>query len=144
MVTTRSVRPGQRQPQYPNNLPPQIPDLFPPVEHAEGGDENQPHNSAHNSTPTSNHKNAVTAQLVAMQQQFGVFQLVLAQLLAQNNPGDPLINLLNPAQQPPVPPQEPPPVPHNDHQHALALSESQVSPILPQLNNFYLMMSHDV
>ncbi|GKV35459.1 hypothetical protein SLEP1_g43722 [Rubroshorea leprosula] len=55
-----------------------------------------------------------------MQQQFGVFQLVLAQLLARNNPGDPLINLLNPAPQPPAPPQNPEPV-----QHAPAISESQ-------------------
>ncbi|GKV21693.1 hypothetical protein SLEP1_g31647 [Rubroshorea leprosula] len=45
----------------------------------------------------------VTAQLNAMQQQFGVFQLVLAQLLARDNPADPLIHLLNPA--PPVAPQ---------------------------------------
>ncbi|GKU89581.1 hypothetical protein SLEP1_g3705 [Rubroshorea leprosula] len=55
-----------------------------------------------------------------MQQQFGVFQLVLAQLLARNNPGDPLINLLNPAQQPPAPQQNPQLV-----QHAPAISESQ-------------------
>ncbi|GKU88722.1 hypothetical protein SLEP1_g2951 [Rubroshorea leprosula] len=55
-----------------------------------------------------------------MQQQFGVFQLVLAQLLARNNPGDPLINLLNPAPQPPAPPQNPEPV-----QHAPVVSESQ-------------------
>ncbi|GKV50784.1 hypothetical protein SLEP1_g57479 [Rubroshorea leprosula] len=61
MVNTRSVRTGsQAQPlghdqaQYPNNLPPQIPNLFLPVEHAEGGDENQPHNATHNSTPTPN------------------------------------------------------------------------------------------
>ncbi|GLU17503.1 hypothetical protein SLE2022_338670 [Rubroshorea leprosula] len=55
-----------------------------------------------------------------MQQQFGVFQLVLAQLLARDNPGDPLINLLNPAQQPPAPQQNPQPV-----QPAPAISESQ-------------------
>ncbi|GKV14890.1 hypothetical protein SLEP1_g25693 [Rubroshorea leprosula] len=55
-----------------------------------------------------------------MQQQFGVFQLVLAQLLAWNNLGDPLINLLNPTQQPLVQQQDPQPV-----QHAPALSESQ-------------------
>ncbi|GLU06909.1 hypothetical protein SLE2022_238940 [Rubroshorea leprosula] len=55
-----------------------------------------------------------------MQQQFGVFQLVLAQLLARNNPGDPLINLLNPAPQPLAPQQNPEPV-----QHAPAISESQ-------------------
>ncbi|GKU85393.1 hypothetical protein SLEP1_g72 [Rubroshorea leprosula] len=36
-----------------------------------------------------------------MQQQFGVFQLVLAQLLARDNPGDPLITLLNPTNQAP-------------------------------------------
>ncbi|GKV17197.1 hypothetical protein SLEP1_g27733 [Rubroshorea leprosula] len=42
-----------------------------------------------------------------MQQQFGVFQLVLAQLLTRNNPGDPLINLLSPTQQPSVQQQDP-------------------------------------
>ncbi|GKV40196.1 hypothetical protein SLEP1_g47864 [Rubroshorea leprosula] len=46
--------------------------------------------------------------------------LVLAQLLARNNPGDPLINLLNPVQQPPAPQQNPQPV-----QPAPAISESQ-------------------
>ncbi|GKV46416.1 hypothetical protein SLEP1_g53403 [Rubroshorea leprosula] len=55
-----------------------------------------------------------------MQQQFGVFQLVLAQLLARNNLGDPLINLLNSTQQPLVQQQEPQPV-----QHASALNEPQ-------------------
>ncbi|GKV44764.1 hypothetical protein SLEP1_g51920 [Rubroshorea leprosula] len=93
MVNTRSVRAGNPsqpfgQGQLPNNLPPQlppqIPNMFPPVDHAEGGDENQPHNSAHNSASTTN-QNVVAAQLAAMQQQFGVFQLVLAQLLARNN-----------------------------------------------------------
>ncbi|GKV29298.1 hypothetical protein SLEP1_g38237 [Rubroshorea leprosula] len=117
MVHTRSVRAGnsslphgQGQPpnnlpplippqiptQLPPQLPPQVPIMFPPVDHAEGGDENQPH------------------------QQFGVFQLVLAQLLARNNPDDPLINLLNPAQQPLAPQQNPQPV-----QPAPAVSESQ-------------------
>ncbi|GKV12031.1 hypothetical protein SLEP1_g23237 [Rubroshorea leprosula] len=104
MVNTQSVQAGNPsqpfgQGQLPNNLPPQlpplIPNMFPPVDHAEGGDENQPHNSA----STAN-QDVVTTQLAAMQQQFGVFQLVLAQLLARNNPGDPLINLLNPAPQP--------------------------------------------
>ncbi|GKV46623.1 hypothetical protein SLEP1_g53597 [Rubroshorea leprosula] len=111
MVNTQSVRAGNpsqplRQGQVPNNLPPhlppQIPNMFPPVDHAEGGDENQPHNLAHNSASTNN-QDVVTTQLAAMQQQFGVFQLVLAQLLARNNPGDPLINLLNPAPQSPAP-----------------------------------------
>ncbi|GKV51226.1 hypothetical protein SLEP1_g57895 [Rubroshorea leprosula] len=136
MVHTRSVRAGNSslphgQGQPPNNLPPpippqilpqlppQVPTIFPPVDHAEGGDENQPHTSAHNSTSIAN-QDVVTAQLAAMQQQFGVFQLVLAQLLARNNPGDPLINLLNPAQQPPAPQQNPQPV-----QPAPAISESQ-------------------
>ncbi|GKU99754.1 hypothetical protein SLEP1_g12552 [Rubroshorea leprosula] len=60
-------------------------------------------------------------ELAAMQQQFGVFQQVLAQLLTRNNPGDPLINLLNPTPpQPPAPPQNPEPV-----QHAPTVSESQ-------------------
>ncbi|GKV11515.1 hypothetical protein SLEP1_g22768 [Rubroshorea leprosula] len=115
---------GQGQSQPPNNLPlhlpPSIPNLFPHVDRAEGGDENQPHNLAHNSTSTTN-QDVVTTQLAAMQQQFGVFQLVLAQLLARNNLGNPLINLLNPTQQPPVQQQDPQPV-----QHAPALSESQV------------------
>ncbi|GKV44466.1 hypothetical protein SLEP1_g51650 [Rubroshorea leprosula] len=136
MVHTRSVRAGNSSlplgqgqppnnlpppipPQIPPQLPPQVPIMFPPVDHAEGGDENQPHVSAHNSTSTANH-DVVTAQLAAMQQQFGVFQLVLAQLLARNNPGDPLINLLNPAQQPPAPQQNPQPA-----QPAPAISESQ-------------------
>ncbi|GKU93117.1 hypothetical protein SLEP1_g6745 [Rubroshorea leprosula] len=91
MVHTRSVRAGNSslphgQGQPPNNLPPlippqiqpqlppQVPTIFPPVDHAEGGDENQPHTSAHNSTSTAN-QNVVTTQLAAMQQQFGVFQL---------------------------------------------------------------------
>ncbi|GKU88843.1 hypothetical protein SLEP1_g3060 [Rubroshorea leprosula] len=52
----------------------------------------------HNSAPIPNQGDAVAAQLTAMQQQFGVFQLVVAQLLTRNNPGDPLINLLNPTQ----------------------------------------------
>ncbi|GKV05831.1 hypothetical protein SLEP1_g17795 [Rubroshorea leprosula] len=122
MVNTRLVRAGNSslplgQGQLPNNLPPQlppqlpphIPNIFPLVDHAEGGDENQPHTSAHNSTSIAN-QDVVTAQLAAMQQQFGVFQLVLAQLLARNNPGDPLINLLNPAPQPPAPQQNPQPI----------------------------------
>ncbi|GKV48883.1 hypothetical protein SLEP1_g55671 [Rubroshorea leprosula] len=107
----------------PNNLPPHppppIPNTFPHVDHAKGGDENQPHNSAHNSASTAN-QDVVAIQLAAMQQQFGVFQLVLAQLLAQNNPGDPLINLLNPTPQPPSSQQNPELV-----QHAPAISESQ-------------------
>ncbi|GKV15178.1 hypothetical protein SLEP1_g25980 [Rubroshorea leprosula] len=128
MVKTRSVRGGNSsQPlgrgQIPSNLPPHppppIPNIFPHVDHAEGGDENQPHNSAHNSASTAN-QDVVATQLAAMQQQFGVFQLVLAQLLARNNPGDPLINLLNPAPQPPAPPQNPEPI-----QHAPTVSESQ-------------------
>ncbi|GKV17115.1 hypothetical protein SLEP1_g27658 [Rubroshorea leprosula] len=136
MVHTRSVRAGNSSlphgqgqphnnlpplipPQTLPQLPPQVPTIFPPADHAEGGDENQPHASAHNSTSTAN-QDVVTAQLAAMQQQFGVFQLVLAQLLARNNPGDPLINLLNPAQQPPVPQQNPQPV-----QPTPAVSESQ-------------------
>ncbi|GKV11390.1 hypothetical protein SLEP1_g22653 [Rubroshorea leprosula] len=106
-------------PPQPPQLPPQVPTMFPSVDHAEGGDENQPHASPHNSTSTAN-QDIVATQIVAMLQQFGVFQLILAQLLARNNPGDPLINLLNPAPQPPAPQQNPQPV-----QHAPALSESQ-------------------
>ncbi|GKV40347.1 hypothetical protein SLEP1_g48004 [Rubroshorea leprosula] len=41
--------------------------MFPHVDHAEEGDENQPHNSAYNSTSTTN-QDVVTAQLAAMQQ----------------------------------------------------------------------------
>ncbi|GKV11214.1 hypothetical protein SLEP1_g22485 [Rubroshorea leprosula] len=84
MVHTRSIRAGNSslphgQGQPPNNLPPlippqippqfppQVPTIFPPVDHAEGGDENQPHTSAHNSTSTAN-QDVVTAQLAAMQQ----------------------------------------------------------------------------
>ncbi|GKV15370.1 hypothetical protein SLEP1_g26164 [Rubroshorea leprosula] len=110
--------------QVPSNLPPHppppVPNVFPHVDHTEGGDENQPHNSARNSASTAN-QDVVTTQLAAMQQQFGVFQQVLAQLLARNNPGDPLINLLNPVSpQPPAPLQNPEQV-----QHAPAVSESQ-------------------
>ncbi|GKV06738.1 hypothetical protein SLEP1_g18588 [Rubroshorea leprosula] len=129
MVKTRSARGGNSsQPlgrgQVPSNLPPHppppIPNTFPPVHHAEGEDKNQPHNLVSNSTSTAN-QDVVATQLAAMQQQFGVFQQVLAQLLARNNPGDPLINLLNPAPpQPPAPPQNPEPV-----QRAPAVSESQ-------------------
>ncbi|GKV33126.1 hypothetical protein SLEP1_g41667 [Rubroshorea leprosula] len=128
MVNTRSVRAGNSsQPlgrgQVPSNLPPHlpppIPHMFPSVDHVEGEDENQPHNSAHNSASTAN-QDVVAAQLATMQQQFGVFQLVLAQLLARNNPGDPLINLLNLAPQPLARQQNPELV-----QHAPALSESQ-------------------
>ncbi|GKV26048.1 hypothetical protein SLEP1_g35410 [Rubroshorea leprosula] len=108
MVKTRSVRGGNSsQPlgrgQIPSNFPPHppppIPNTLPHVDHEEGGDENQPHNSAHHSAFTAN-QDVVATQLATMQQQFGVFQLVLAQLLARNNPGDPLINLLNPVPQP--------------------------------------------
>ncbi|GKV18281.1 hypothetical protein SLEP1_g28686 [Rubroshorea leprosula] len=106
-------------PQLPPQLPPQVPTMFPPVDHVEGGDENQPHASAHNSTSSAN-QDIFATQLIAMQQQFSVFQLILAQLLARNNLGDPLINLLNPAPQPPAPQQNPQPV-----QHAPTLNESQ-------------------
>ncbi|GKV16507.1 hypothetical protein SLEP1_g27140 [Rubroshorea leprosula] len=94
MVKTRSARGGNScQPlgrgQVPSNLPPHppppIPNTFPHVDHTKGGDENQPHNSARNSASTAN-QDVVATQLTAMQQQFGVFQLVLAQLLARNNP----------------------------------------------------------
>ncbi|GKV18274.1 hypothetical protein SLEP1_g28679 [Rubroshorea leprosula] len=46
-----------------------VPTMFLYVDHAEGGDENQPHTSAHNSTSTAN-QDVVAAQLAAMQQQF--------------------------------------------------------------------------
>ncbi|GKU89490.1 hypothetical protein SLEP1_g3623 [Rubroshorea leprosula] len=113
------LRRGQLPSNLPPHFPPLIPNTFPPIDHVEGGDENQPHNSAHNSASTAN-QDVDAAHLATMQQQFGVFQLVLAQLLARNNPGDPLINLLNPTPQPPAPQQNPKPV-----QHAPALSESQ-------------------
>ncbi|GKU89570.1 hypothetical protein SLEP1_g3694 [Rubroshorea leprosula] len=55
MVNTRSIRAGnQAQPLG-----------------QEGGDENQPHNLAHNSTSIPNQGDVVTTQLAAMQQQFG-------------------------------------------------------------------------
>ncbi|GKV17032.1 hypothetical protein SLEP1_g27588 [Rubroshorea leprosula] len=106
MVKTRSARGGNSsqplgQGQVPSNLPPHPPppitNTFPHVDHTEGGDENQPHNSARNSASTANQD-----------------------LLARNNPGDPPINLLNPTPQPPAPPQNLEPV-----QHAPAISESQ-------------------
>ncbi|GKV37361.1 hypothetical protein SLEP1_g45403 [Rubroshorea leprosula] len=129
MVKTRSARGGNSsqplgQGQVPSNLPPHppppIPNTFPPVDHAEGEDEHQPHNSVSHSASTVN-QDVIATQLAAMQQQFGVFQQVLAQLLARNNPGDPLINLLNATPpQSPAPPQNPEPV-HG----APAVSESQ-------------------
>ncbi|GKV47941.1 hypothetical protein SLEP1_g54792 [Rubroshorea leprosula] len=57
--------PPQLTPQLTPQLPPQVLTMFPPVDHAEGGDENQPHASAHNSTSTAN-QDVVTAQLAAM------------------------------------------------------------------------------
>ncbi|GKV01758.1 hypothetical protein SLEP1_g14289 [Rubroshorea leprosula] len=79
IINTRSVRAeNSSQPlgrgQVPSNLPPHLPppitNRFPHVDHAEGGDENQPHNSAHNSASIAN-QDVVAAQLAAMQQQFG-------------------------------------------------------------------------
>ncbi|GKV27692.1 hypothetical protein SLEP1_g36830 [Rubroshorea leprosula] len=70
----------------------------------------------------------VTAQLNAMQQQFGVFQLVLAQLLARDNPVDPLIHLLNPA--PPVAPQ-PVQQPANSPVRSVAPTASQAQSHIP-------------
>ncbi|GKV37355.1 hypothetical protein SLEP1_g45396 [Rubroshorea leprosula] len=70
----------------------------------------------------------VTAQLNAMQQQFGVFQLVLAQLLARDNPADPLIHLLNPA--PPVAPQ-PAQQPANSPVRSVAPTASQAQSHMP-------------
>ncbi|GKU90937.1 hypothetical protein SLEP1_g4878 [Rubroshorea leprosula] len=78
MVNTRSVRAGNSsQPlgrgQVPSNLPPHLSppilNMFPLVDHVEGGDENQPHNSTHNSASTAN-QDVVVAQLASMQQQF--------------------------------------------------------------------------
>ncbi|GKV02707.1 hypothetical protein SLEP1_g15103 [Rubroshorea leprosula] len=78
MVKTRSARGGNSsQPlgrgQVPSNLPPHppppIPNTVPPVDHAEGEDENQPHNSVSNSASTAN-QDVVATQLAAMQQQF--------------------------------------------------------------------------
>ncbi|GKV43341.1 hypothetical protein SLEP1_g50644 [Rubroshorea leprosula] len=85
MVHTRSIRVGNSSlplgqgqpsnnlpplipPQIPTPLPPQVPIVFPPVDHVEGGDENQPHASAHNSTSTTN-QDVVTAQLAAIESQ---------------------------------------------------------------------------
>ncbi|GKV01654.1 hypothetical protein SLEP1_g14191 [Rubroshorea leprosula] len=78
MVKTRSARGGNSsQPlgrgQVPSNLPPHppppIPNTVPSVDHAEGEDENQPHNSVSNSAYTAN-QDVVATQLAAMQQQF--------------------------------------------------------------------------
>ncbi|GKV17765.1 hypothetical protein SLEP1_g28226 [Rubroshorea leprosula] len=128
--------------QVPSNLsphpPPPIPNTFPHVDHAEGEDENQPHNSVHNSASTAN-QGVVATQLAAMQQQFGVFQLVLAQLLAWNNPGDPLINLLNPAPQPPAPPQI-----LNQFNMLRPLVNLRANLTLRQFSNPFMVMSLDV
>ncbi|GKV34073.1 hypothetical protein SLEP1_g42495 [Rubroshorea leprosula] len=109
MVKTRSARGGNSSKplgrgQVPSNLPPHPPppnpNTFPPVDHAEGEDENQPHNSVSNSASTAN-QDVVTTQLAAMQQQFG----------------------------PPAPPQNPDPVQHaptvNESQ-----GQSHIAPIM--------------
>ncbi|GKV05317.1 hypothetical protein SLEP1_g17345 [Rubroshorea leprosula] len=84
----------------------------------------------------------VTVQLSAMQQQFGVFQLVLAQLLARDNPVDPLIHLLNPA--PPAAPQ-PAQQPVNSPVRSVAPTASQAqSHIPPQPQNPHQPAASDV
>lgn len=65
--------------------------VAPRYQHMKGEGEN---NSQH-LVVTPN--NTFVTQLNVMQEQFSIFQLVLAQLLAKDNLGDPLINLLNPA-----------------------------------------------
>ncbi|GKV02708.1 hypothetical protein SLEP1_g15104 [Rubroshorea leprosula] len=80
----------------------------------EGEDENQPHNSPHPPPPIPNTVPPVDHAEGEDENQ------PHNSLLARNNPGDPLINLLNPAPQPPAPPQDPDPV-----QHAPPVSESQ-------------------
>ncbi|GKV06375.1 hypothetical protein SLEP1_g18276 [Rubroshorea leprosula] len=104
MVNTRSAQHGSPQQgrgrgQLPSGNPPShtTPPPTTQPQHIEGTGENNP-NLAENLNP-------IASQLNIMQQQLDVFQLVLAQLLARDNPGDPLIALLNPTNQ--IPTQQP-------------------------------------
>ncbi|GKU94659.1 hypothetical protein SLEP1_g8119 [Rubroshorea leprosula] len=77
----------------------------------------------------------VTAQLNAMQQQFGLFQLVLAQLLARDNPADPLIHLLNPASPvAPQPVQQPVNSPRLDNLEKLLAENKNPQPQTPPIS----------
>ncbi|GLT32924.1 hypothetical protein SLA2020_075540 [Shorea laevis] len=128
MVNTRSTQHGSPQQgrgrdQYPSGNPASHMAPPPMVQHqqAEGVGENHPHH------PAEVPNDVIAAQLNSIQQQFGVFQLVLAQLLARDNPGDPLIAMLNPANHvpshqppnvnPPVRTEVPPPSESQGHSH---------------------------
>ncbi|GKV15753.1 hypothetical protein SLEP1_g26506 [Rubroshorea leprosula] len=142
MVNTRSAQHGSPQQgrgrgQLPSGNPAShtVPPLTTQPQHIEGTGENNP-NSTGNLNP-------IAAQLNVMQQQFGVFQLVLAQLLARDNPGDPLIALLNPTNQ--MPTQQPQHVtspvrtatlPRNDspaHSHMAPLPQPPPQPVASDL-----------
>ncbi|GKV35996.1 hypothetical protein SLEP1_g44183 [Rubroshorea leprosula] len=118
---------GRGQPPSVNPVSHNAPVVAPQHQQTEGVGEHNPQ------YPNTVPSDLVTAQLNAMQQQFGVFQLVLAQLLARDNPTDPLIHLLNPA--PPVPPQ-PAQQPANSPVRSAAPTASQAqSHIPPQPQN---------
>ncbi|GKV52282.1 hypothetical protein SLEP1_g58870 [Rubroshorea leprosula] len=134
MVRTRTTQrespprgQGRGQPPSVNPGSQSAPVAAPQHQQTEGVGEHNPQ------YPNAVASDPVTAQLNAMQQQFGVFQLVLAQLLARNNPADPLIHLLNPA--PPVAPQ-PVQQPANSPVRSAAPNASQAqSHMLPQPQN---------
>ncbi|GKV14106.1 hypothetical protein SLEP1_g25023 [Rubroshorea leprosula] len=113
---------GRGQPPSVNPVSQNAPVVAPQHQQTEGVGEHNPQ------YPDAVASDPVTAQLNAMQQQFGVFQLVLAQLLARDNPVDPLIHLLNPA--PPVAPQ-PVQQPANSPVRSVAPTASQAQSHIP-------------
>ncbi|GKV15754.1 hypothetical protein SLEP1_g26507 [Rubroshorea leprosula] len=142
MVNTHSAqhgspKQGRGRGQLPSGNPAShtVPPLTTQPQHIEGTGENNP-NSTGNLNP-------IAAQLNVIQQQFGVFQLVLVQLLARDNPGDPLIALLNPTNQ--MPTQRPQHVtspvrtatlPRNDspaHSHMAPLPQPPPQPVASDL-----------
>ncbi|GKV17243.1 hypothetical protein SLEP1_g27774 [Rubroshorea leprosula] len=143
MVHTRATQresppQGQERGQPPsvNPVSQNAPVAAPQHQQTEGVGEHNPQ------YPNAVASDPVTAQLNAMQQQFGVFQLVLAQLLARDNPADPLIHLLNPA--PPVAPQ-PVQQPANSPVRSVAPTASQAqSHIPPQPQNLPQPAASDV
>ncbi|GKV52226.1 hypothetical protein SLEP1_g58817 [Rubroshorea leprosula] len=115
---------GRGQPPSVNLVSQNVPIAAAQHQQVEGVEEHNPQ------YPNAVASDPVTAQLNAMQQQFGVFQLVLAQLLARDNLADPLIHLLNPA--PLVAPQ-PAQQPTNSPVCSVAPTASQAQSHMPPL-----------